>query len=362
MIADRRLSAIRLQLAQRSLPALVVTTISNVRYVTGFEDVFDDEANVALLITSDIARVYTDFRYAEAVQAAAVGTPWAVYVPKESLYVQLCTDAAEHGIALVALESSIPYGRFRFVSEQFEGRVEVVDAWIEEIRQVKEAAEVTRIAAAAELTDRALEHARSLLAPGVRECDIALAIEVFIRENGGQGVAFEPIVASGPNSSRPHARITDRAFETGDFVTIDLGARFRGYCADLTRTFVLGTASDRQRDLYDAVLTANEAGIQAARAGMRGMDIDRVARDVLGQRGLGDAFGHGLGHGVGVDVHELPSVGPRGREAVLAGSVVTIEPGAYVEGFGGVRIEDLVVIEEGGCRVLSAAPKALTEI
>lgn len=362
MIADRRLSAIRFKLAQRQAPAIVVTSISNIRYLTGLENVFDNEANVALLITSDIARVYTDSRYAEAAEAAAVGTPWKVRVPKESLYIELCSDVAEREIESVALESSVPYGRFRFISEQFQGRVEVVDAWIEEIRQVKEAAEIERIAASAALTDRALEHVRSQIVAGARECDVALAIEVFIRQNGGDAVAFDPIVASGPNSSRPHARVSDREFEEGDFVTVDLGARVDGYCADLTRTFVLGHASDRQREIYSAVLEANEAGIAAARAGVRGMDIDKAARDALGGHGLAEAFGHGLGHGVGIDVHEMPSVSPRGRDAVLAGSVVTIEPGVYIEGFGGVRIEDLVVIEEGGCRVLSAAPKNLIEL
>ncbi|MDP2182449.1 MAG: aminopeptidase P family protein [Actinomycetota bacterium] len=362
MIADRRLSATRLKLAQRHSSAIVVTSVSNVSYLTGFENVFDSEANVALLITSDIACVYTDFRYAEAAEAAAVGTPWIVCVPKESLYIELCAYAAERGIDEVALESSVPYGRFRFVSEQFQGRVEVVDAWIEEIRQVKEAAEIERISVAADLTDRALEHVKGQIVSGARECDIALAIEVFIRQNGGDAVAFDPIVASGPNSSRPHAKVSDRQFEVGDFVTVDLGARVSGYCSDLTRTFVIGSASDRQREIYDAVLAANKAGILAARAGVRGMDIDRAARDALGQHGLAEAFGHGLGHGVGIDVHEMPSVSPRGRDAVHAGSVVTIEPGVYIEGFGGVRIEDLVVIEEGGCRVLSAAPKELIEL
>ncbi|MDZ4063802.1 MAG: aminopeptidase P family protein [Coriobacteriia bacterium] len=362
MIADRRLSAIRLKLAQRDSPAIVVTSIANIRYMTGFENVFDNEANVALLITSDIARVYTDFRYAEAAHAAAVGTPWKVRVPRESLYIELCSDAGELEIAHVALESSVPYGRFRFISEQFQGRVEVVDRWIEENRQVKEAAEIERIAVAADLTDRALEHVKGQIVAGARECDIALAIEVFIRRSGGDAVAFDPIVASGPNASRPHAKASNREFETGDFVTVDLGARVNGYCSDLTRTFVIGSASDRQREVYNAVLAANEAGILAVRAGVRGMDIDRAARDVLGQHGLAEAFGHGLGHGVGIDVHEMPSVSPRGRDAVHAGSVVTIEPGVYIEGFGGVRIEDLVVIEEGGCRVLSAAPKNLIEL
>lgn len=362
MIADGRLATVRRRIADEGLPALVVTDISNVRYLTGFENVFDDDANVACLVTAEIARVYTDARYSEASEEAAAGTPWALKVPAESLYVAMCSELAAGGVQKVGLESSVPYGRFRFISEKFGGQVLVVDQWIEEIRQVKEAAEIERIAAAAELTDRTFEHLLGSIAPGVREWEIALEIEVFMRRHGAEDVAFPPIVASGPNSSRPHARVTGRELEVGDLLTIDMGALVDGYCSDMTRTIVLGNADSRQRELYNAVLEANMAGIAAARAGVPGMDIDAAARAVLGGKGFGEFFTHGLGHGVGCQVHELPNVGPRGRESVPVGSVLTIEPGAYVPGFGGVRIEDLVVIDEAGCRVLSRSPKELIEV
>ncbi len=362
MIADSRLAAVRRRAAAEDIPALVVTDIANVRYVTGFEDVFDDDANVACLVTTEVARVYTDARYGEAADAAASGTPWIVRVPPDSLYVELCSELAGDGVEKVAVESSVPYGRFRFISEQFGGQVLVVDQWIEQIRQVKEAAEIERIAAAAELTDRTFDHILTMIAPGVRESDLALEIEVFMRRNGAQGVAFPPIVASGPNSSRPHARVSTREFEAGDLLTIDMGALVDGYCSDMTRTVVVGSANDRQREIYSAVLEANLAGIAAARSGIPGMDIDSAARGVLKARGLGEYFTHGLGHGVGVQVHELPNVGPRGRDSVSPGSVLTIEPGVYVPGFGGVRIEDLVVIDDAMCRVLSRSTKELLEV
>ena len=149
---------------------------------------------------------------------------------------------------------------------------------------------------------------------------------------------------------------------SGDFVVLDFGARVDGYCADMTRTLVVGQADERQRAVYDAVLAANLAGIDALAAGRLGKDVDAVARAVLEERGFGELFTHGLGHGVGRDVHELPGVGPRGDKELLAGSVVTVEPGAYEPGWGGVRIEDLVVVEEGGCRVLTRSPKDLIEI
>lgn len=362
MNADARLAAVRRRLAASEITAFVITDISNVRYLTAFDDVFDDEANVACVITADVARVYTDSRYSEAVETAAKGTPWVLHAPEESIYIELCNDLERDGADVLALESSAPYGRFRFVSERFGGRVEVVDQWVEEYRQVKEDVEIERVAAAAQLADRAFDHILGMLGPGRTETEIALELEVFMRTNGSTGIAFEPIVASGPNSSRPHARVSGRAIEVGDFVTMDFGARVGGYCSDLTRTVVVGAASARQREVYEAVLGANEAGIAAVKAGLTGADIDAVAREFLGERGFGAYFGHGLGHGVGLDVHELPSVGRRGREAVLAGSVITIEPGVYIPGFGGVRIEDLVLVEEGGCRVLSACSKHLIEI
>ncbi len=346
---------------EESLPAIVCSDIANVRYMTGFEGVFDDGANVALVITPELTRVYTDSRYSEAAEEAAEGTPWVLYVSSD-VYVTLCTDLGQEGVAELAIESSVPYGRFRFVSEKFGGHVRVSDQWIEELRQVKEAAEVERIASAAALTDKAFEHILSFIKPGVRECDLGLELEVFMRTHGSTGLAFDPIVASGPNSARPHAAVTSREIEEGDLLTLDFGARVDGYCADMTRTVAIGRATDRQKALYDAVLEANEAAIAFARAGVTGLAIDKVARELLGQKGLSIYFGHGLGHGVGVEVHELPSVSPRGRESMQSGAVITIEPGVYIPEFGGVRIEDLVVIEEEGCRVLSHAPKELIEV
>lgn len=362
MNASHRVEEIRQRLADEGYDAFVVTKRANLLYLTGFEGVLDDEPNAACVVTADSLRFYTDFRYREASESAAEGTPWSVRVPRESLYIELCAELAGEGVESLVLESSVPFGRFKFLSEQFGGRVVVVDQWVEEVRQIKEPGEVDRVQAAAELADSALSRALELLGPGVVERDLALEIEVFIRRNGGEAVSFPPIVAGGPNSSRPHATVTDRAVASGDLVTIDLGAKVDGYCSDLTRTVVVGRANERQREVYAAVLDANIAAIEACRPGLRGSELHAVAADLLSSRGLGEAFGHGLGHGVGLEVHELPTVGPRGGAAVRSGSVITIEPGVYVPGFGGVRIEDLVVVESGGCRVLSAAPKELIEI
>lgn len=341
---------------------MVVSDPINVAYLTGFMGVFDEEDAHAAVVTEDSLVLYTDGRYAEAAREAASCTEWKVVTPARNMYATLCSDLVRDGIGAIAIEESVPYGRFRFVSREFDGNVVAVDQWVEEIRQVKDADEIECIADAQRLTDQAFSHVLGLLKPGVSERDIALEIEVFMRRNGSDGVAFAPIVASGPNSSRPHAKVTDRVVEPGDFVKLDFGARVRGYCADMTRTVVVGAASERQREIYAAVLAANLAGIGAVSAGLPGSDIDAAARAVLIERGFGDLFTHGLGHGVGLEVHELPHVGPRGKKSVRAGSVMTVEPGVYEPGLGGVRIEDLVVVEETGPRVLTSSTKELIEV
>ncbi len=362
MNAVRRIQSLRARLADAGYGAAVVTDPVNVAYLTGFEGVFDDEDAHAAVVTASDTVLYTDTRYAEACTRAAEGTTWQVRVARENLYITLCADLAAEGIGSLTLEESVPFGRFRFVSEQFDGNVEAVDGWVEEIRQVKVAEEIERIAAAQQLTDAAFDHILGYIAAGRTEREISLEIEFFMRKHGSEGVAFAAIIASGPNSALPHAKVTDRAVEPGDFLKMDFGARMGGYCADMTRTVVVGKAGDRQREIYDTVLAANLAGIAAVRPGVPGRDIDAAARAVIVERGFGEAFGHGLGHGVGMAVHELPSVGPRGAKSVLSGSVITIEPGVYLPGFGGVRIEDLVVVEEGGARVLTRSTKDLLEL
>jgi Xaa-Pro aminopeptidase len=357
-----RLASLRQRLADEEAGAALITQRVNMLYLTGFEGVIDSGVNAACVVTAEGARFYTDARYSEAAVGAAEGTPWEVRLQKESLYIELCCELRREGVETVVMEASAPYGRFKFISEQFAGNVQVVEQWVEEIREVKERAEIERIERAAALTDRAFDHVLGMLAPGLSEIEVALEIEFFMRRNGSEGVAFEPIVASGPNSARPHAMPSDRRLQAGDLVVMDFGSKVGGYCSDMTRTVVIGKANDRQRELYEAVLAANLAAIAGLRAGMSGSEVDLIARDVLTQRGLGEHLAHGVGHGVGLAVHELPSLGARSREAVRGGSVVTIEPGVYIPGFGGARIEDLVHVDEAGARLLSHAAKEMIEI
>lgn len=362
MNAEARLAAVRRRLLEEEIDAAVITNTANMRYVTGFDGVFDEGINAAVVVTPQVARFYTDARYIEAAEGAATGTPWGLHLQKEQLYIELCDELKSEGVASLAIEASVPYGRFRFISEQYGGRVLVVDQWIEDLRAVKEAPEVEACGRAAALTDAAFDHVLGVLRPGMREIDVALELEVYMRSHGSEGLAFDSIVASGPNSSKPHAGVTDRVIGEGELLKMDFGARVDGYCADMTRTVSIGTASDEMRRVYDAVLAANEAALAVARPGASGVEVDDAARRVLKQKGYGDAFTHGLGHGVGLAVHESPSLSPRSRDTLRVGHVVTIEPGVYLPGFGGVRIEDLVAIEDGGCRLLSHAPKGLIEV
>ncbi len=362
MDVERRLAALRERLRGSGADAFLISKVSNVVYVTGFGDVFDEHADAVCLITSDEATLFTGFIYARPAGLAALGTPWTVCEVRDGLYETVCDRLDEGGLRHVLLESSAPYGRFRYISERFGGRVEAVDRWVEEARTVKDDDEVARIGDAAALADAAFEHVLGFLRPGRTEREVALEIELHLRSHGSEGVPFTPIVASGPNSANPHAKVGDRVLAVGDLVKMDFGARVGGYCSDMTRTVVIGTAGKREREVYEAVRAANEAGIEAVRPGRRGSEIDAVARDLLTERGFGDEFGHGLGHGVGLDVHEAPRLGPRSNDPIPSGAVITIEPGVYVDGFGGVRIEDLLVVAEGFPRVLSGATKDLIEV
>ncbi len=341
---------------------MIITSTTNVRYITGFVGVFDADASVLVVLGPDTAAVFTDSRYEEAARRAAAGTGWEVIVPTVALHRAACDLLAEKGVASLALESSLTYRLFRTIQECFGGRIQVLDDVVEYVREVKDERELASIASACALGDRAFEHVLGFLRPGITEIDVALEIEVFLRRNGSEGVAFPSIVASGPNSSMPHATVTARVLTPGDVITMDFGARVGGYCSDMTRTVVLGTADDEVRRVYGAVLEAQSAGVTAARGGVPVSLINGAVRGLLEGIGLAEFFGHGLGHGVGLDVHELPGVSPRGKRQVPAGSVITIEPGVYLAGRFGVRIEDCIAVDDTGCRVLTSSPKDLIEV
>ena len=362
MIGTARLDSLRRRLREEQADAIAVTHVPNIAYLTGFRRGFDDEPAHIALVTDAIELIITDSRYADALSAASLGTEWHVVIAKKSLPEALADELRAAGIEQVALETTLPQRRYRAFETALGFAAIECNGWVETLRQVKDTEELSAIEAAQALTDRAFEHVLGVLRTGISEAEVALELEFFMRRNGSEGVAFAPIIASGPNSARPHATPGDRVLADGDFVVLDFGARVGGYCADMTRTVVIGKATDRHREIYDAVLAANAAGAAAVSPGASGRDIDAAAREVIAERGFGEHFGHGLGHGVGLEIHEMPSVGPRSEAPVPQGAVITIEPGIYIPGFGGVRIEDLAVVEGAGARVLTCSTKDLLEL
>lgn len=360
MRSASRLEALRARMSEVGVEAFVSVHPANMTYLTGFDGVFDADPGAACVVLSDTAWLVADRRYDEAARAASADTAWEVRTASGPPLDEAC-ELVE-GWDQTAVDDSLAHGRFATIAERLGGRLRAVHGWVEELRRVKDPAELERMEQAARLADAAIEHAGSVLRAGVSERDAALEIEVFMRRAGSEGVAFAPIVASGPGSARPHALPGERELEPGDLVIVDIGARVGGYCSDITRTFAIGRAGQRERELHAAVLEAQLAGVAAVRDGVSCAQADSAAREVLAGLGLGDAFGHGSGHGVGLEIHEAPSIGARSQDTLASGEVVTVEPGAYLPGFGGVRIEDLVVVGDGGCRCLTRAPKELVEI
>lgn len=231
-----------------------------------------------------------------------------------------------------------------------------------ELRYVKTPYEIDCIEKAEAIGDRAFAKLLPLLRIGMTEKQVAARLEYIMKEEGADGLSFDTIAASGLHSAMPHAVPTDKPLEAGDFLTMDFGCIYKGYCSDMTRTVVIGHASDRQRAIYQTVLDAQQAALEGIRPGMTGMEVDALARDVIKERGYGDNFGHSLGHSVGLEIHESPCFSEKDKTVIEPGMVITVEPGIYIEGFGGVRIEDVIVVTEQGCKNITHSEKNLIEI
>jgi Xaa-Pro aminopeptidase len=353
-----RLGRLRLVLAHEGVGALLVTHLPNVRYLTGFTG----SAGV-LLVTSDDAVLVTDGRYREQAteQLRAGGVDARVAIAPTIAARRDVLAPIVAGLPSLGLEAhAITWEEQRRLAEWFAG-VELVAAGapVEDLRRVKDPGEVDRIRAACAIGDDAFAEVLPLLAGGVTERAFALALEHAMRERGASGVSFDPIVAAGPNGAMPHVRPTERVVERGELVVCDFGCVVDGYCSDMTRTVSLGDPGDSARRLYEVVLTSQRAGAEAVAAGRTCDTVDRAARDVIVEAGLGDAFVHSTGHGVGLEIHEAPRVSSIARDTLLVGDVVTVEPGVYLPGVGGVRIEDTVVVTASGSERLTRTPKEL---
>lgn len=355
----RRVAALVDGLTAAHLDGLLLTGLPNIRYLTGFS------GSSALLIVSqrDVVLI-TDFRYQTQV-VDEVGDLARIVIEPSSLWTGLWQQLAQmSGLQVLGFETAhILHRDFQRLNEagsrwQWRPTVDLVET----LRERKDESEIARITTAADVATSALERTLPQVRAGMTELAVAGILERELRNAGSEGFAFPSIVASGPRSALPHAHSSARALETGDFLLMDFGAVVDGYCSDLTRTMTVGAASAEHRDIYDVVRVANERGAAGVRPGMTGRDADALARDYIERAGFGPLFGHSLGHGIGLEVHEAPRLARTAEGVLSEGAVVTIEPGLYRPGWGGVRIEDDVVLGVDGPRLLTNFPRELIEL
>jgi len=353
-----RLERLRAVLEEQKLDGLLVTEPHNRRYLSGFTG-----SAGTLRIGRVEAALATDFRYWEQAEAQAGGYELVKTVgPIADWFGDLVRPYG--GLRLGIEGGDVSYDLFRQMRELVADlppgdRPELVPiaGVVEGLRAIKDAKEVTALERVIALGDAAFEDVAARVAPGWTERQVAWEIEVYIRTHGGDGLSFPTIVAAGPRGAMAHARAGDTALEEGQAVVIDMGALLDGYCSDMTRTIVLGGADTRFKQVYDIVLTAQLAAEEMIEPGMEGETAHLLAHRVIEEAGYGEEFGHGLGHGIGLQVHEAPRIAKRSTDVLKDGMAFSVEPGIYIPGWGGVRIEDLVVLENGRCRVLTKAPK-----
>jgi Xaa-Pro aminopeptidase len=354
-----RAGRLRERLDEAGCDALLVTSLTDIRYLTGFTG-----SAALLLVRADELVFVTDGRYREQAgeQLAAAGVEARLEVSATAEGQREALAAAATGIRRIGLQAaSVTWAAARRYGESWFSDAELVptEGLVERLREVKDDGEVARIAAAATIADGALAEVRPMLADHPTERVFGLELDGAMRRRGAEDVSFETIVASGPNGAKPHARPGRRRIGEGDLVVLDFGALVDGYHSDMTRTVVVGEPSATQRRMLEVVAESQRAGVAAVAAGVACADVDRTCREVIAEAGWADAFVHGTGHGVGLQIHEDPRVSSTATGTLQAGHVVTVEPGVYLAEHGGVRIEDTVVVTTTGCRVLTAAPKTL---
>ncbi len=355
-----RIGRVRHLLEELGVDAILISHPANRHFVSGFpdEDHAPDETSGVLLVSDRESRLLvspTNEPWARASADSAVEVtgwqrPWQEFLGKHLV---------QQGYQRVAFEDrALIVADFNGIRDAASG-VDLIPAGgaVHRLREVKDAEEIARIRRAAEITDQALQQVLSQLAPGTTEKQLVWMLESTMRDLGADGPAFSTGVGAGPHGARPHHSATDRPIEEGEPIVIDMGAKVDGYCADLTRTVVLGEPTELFRERYNLVLTAQQAALDAIRPGISGKEADSAARDVISAAGAGDAFFHSLGHGVGLLIHEAPSLGQASEDTLQPGHIVTIEPGVYYDGWGGIRIEDLAVVTESGIEILSNSPK-----
>lgn len=344
-------------MASHKAEALLVSSPASVRYLTGYTG-----SNGLVLITPLESHFFTDPRYATDAQA---NIDCKVHICKKGLFEEAAAIVKRKHLKRLGFEPSwMQVDPFEKLKTKLGASIKLIaiSGVVENLRAVKSPEEIARIRAAVNANSQAFSKTLSRLKPGVREMDIAAELDFQMRMLGAEKPAFETIVASGTRTALPHAHPTSKKIEAGELLLIDMGATLDGYTSDMTRMAHLGVPSKRTQALYKAVLAAQLAGIAAVRAGMPASKVDAAAREVLKRHELDKAFVHSTGHGLGLEIHEGPRIAKKEKTKLRAGMVITIEPGAYLEGFGGVRIEDTVLVTETGCEILTSTSKDLVQI
>ncbi|NHN31055.1 M24 family metallopeptidase [Paenibacillus agricola] len=349
-----RLDKLRAALQEHQLQALLITNATNRQYMTGFTG-----TSGYVLITEAKAYLLTDFRYMTQAPLQAIGFEVVEHAPKPMVTVKELLE--QQGITKLGFEQDdVTYGSFRSTTEALSG-IELVatSGLVEKLRMIKDPTELAVMQEAADLADRTFDHILAFIQTGTKELDIALEIEIFMRRNGATSTSFETIVASGERSALPHGKASERVIGTNEFVKLDYGAYYKSYCSDITRTVVIGKPTAKHKEIYDIVLEAQLEALDKIRPGMTGKEADALARNVIVRYGYGAMFGHGTGHGLGMEIHEAPRLSVQGDTVLTPGMTVTVEPGIYLPGFGGVRIEDDIVITDTGIHILTHSSKDL---
>ncbi len=345
-------------LQELSLGAVLISNGNNMRYISGFAG-----ATGYLYLSEQRHAVVTDFRYT--IQAEQEADGYEIITIGNGGYEEALNDLlSSDKISRLGFEAEdMLFADYHRLKDKL--KVEELVAIGHEItnmRRIKSTKELEYIRQAEGIGDKVFTEILSFIKPGMTELEVAARIEYLLKLYGASGVSFPAIVASGINSSMPHAVPTQKKIEVGDFLTMDFGCVYEGYCSDMTRTIMIGKANDKQKEVYQTVLNAQLAALEFIKAGYQGKEIDKVARDLIYQAGYEGCFGHGLGHSVGLHIHENPRLSPLEEDVILAGMTETVEPGIYIKGFGGVRIEDLVAVTEDGCENFTHSSKELIEL
>ncbi|MDO9574846.1 MAG: Xaa-Pro peptidase family protein [Candidatus Contubernalis sp.] len=343
----QRLRKFREKLIEKNLDAFLITNPVNCRYVSGFSG-----STVNLLIGLQEAFLITDFRYAQQAEEEAPLFTLISRGPILSSLEELCKDYPFKNIAFEQNYMTV-YG-FQSLKRSL-SKVNLISLYgiVEELRIVKDSQEISLIRKAAQITEESFKKILPFIKAGIKEREVSIELEYILKKEGGEKTAFDFIAASGKRSSMPHGAASSKVIEPGDLLTLDFGITYQGYCSDMTRTVAVGFAGEREKDLYLLVLQAQKEALLNIRSGMTGETADYFARKLIVDQGLGSNFGHGLGHGLGLEVHEEPRLAPGVKAFLKPNTVVTVEPGVYLPGFGGVRIEDMVLITDDGCELLT---------